>query len=129
MAKVKISVGRIVLNVDLYATPTAQAVLAAAPFESRVTLWPGEIYFPAPLRAGREDDAREVVEPGEIAFRPEGEVIIIGYGPTPCSEAEEIRFASRANVWGRSGDDLTRLATLEGGELVRVEPVVEVEPA
>ena len=123
MAKVKISVGRVALLVDLYETATAQAVLAAAPFESRAALWPGEIYFQAPIHSLREEEARAVIEPGEIAFRPEGEVIIIGYGPTPCSEDQEIRLASLANVWGRSSDDVTRLATVEGGELVRIEPV------
>jgi len=123
MAKVKISVGKVVLQVDLYDTPTAQAVLAAIPFESRATLWPGEIYFQAPIHPPREDEAREVIEPGEIAFRAEGEVIIIGYGPTPCSEDQEIRFATRANIWGRSGDNLSPLAAVESGELVRVEAV------
>lgn len=123
MPKVKISVGRVALHVDLLDTPTAKAILAAAPFESRATTWPGEVYFQAPVRAALENDALEVVQSGEIVFRSEGESIIIGYGPTPCSDGEEIRLAARANLWGRTSDPLAALAEVEAGDLVRVEPV------
>lgn len=121
MPKVKISVGRVALHVDLLDTPTAQAILAAVPFDSRATTWPGEVYFQAPVRAPLESDALEVVQSGEIVFRSEGESIIIGYGPTPCSEGSEIRLAARANLWGRTSDDLTVLSAVEAGDLVRVE--------
>jgi hypothetical protein len=123
MPKIKITVGRFALQVKLYDTPTAAAILEAAPFETRATIWPGEVYFQAPIHAPREDEARDVVEPGEIAFRAEGEAIIVGYGPTPCSEADEIRLAARANIWGRTADDLAPLAEIEAGELVRVDVI------
>jgi len=123
MPKVKISIGRVALHVDLLETPTAQAILAAAPFDSRAATWQGEVYFQAPVRAPLEDNALDVVQSGEIVFRSEGQSIIIGYGPTPCSEGSEIRLAARANLWGRTSDDLTALATVEAGDLVRVEAV------
>lgn len=123
MRQLKISIGRVVLHVDVYDTPTAAAILAAVPFETRATTWQGEVYFQAPVRAEREDDARDVVEPGELAFRHEGESIVIGYGPTPCSEGDEIRLAVPANIWGRTQDDLSGLAEIEGGQLVKVEAV------
>ena len=122
MRKLKITIGRVVIHADLYDNPTATAILAAAPFEARATTWPGEVYFQAPVHAEREDDARDVVEPGELAFRHEGESIIIGFGPTPCSEGDEIRLATQANIWGRTADDLSGLAEVEAGQLVRVEP-------
>jgi len=121
MAQVKISVGRATLLVDVLDTPTGRAVLDAAPFESRATIWPGEVYFQVPLHAEREDDAREVIEPGEVAFRIEGEAIILGFGPTPCSEEDEIRLASPSNIWGRTQSPLGPLAEVEAGDLVRVE--------
>jgi hypothetical protein len=123
MPKVKISVGRVALHVDLLDTPTAKAILAAVPFESRATTWPGEVYFQAPVRTPLESDALEVVQSGEIVFRSEGESIIIGYGPTPCSDGDEIRLAARANLWGRTNDALAGLAEVEAGDLVRVEAV------
>jgi len=121
MPKVKISVGRVTFHVTLLDTPTAAAIRAAVPFESRASTWPGEVYFQAPVRTPLEDEALEVVQSGEIVFRAEGESIIIGYGPTPCSEGDEIRLAARANLWGRTTDDLSALAAVEAGDLVRVE--------
>jgi hypothetical protein len=123
MAKLRITIGRLALSVSLYDTVTAQAVLAAAPFESRATIWPGEVYFQAPIHAEHEEDGRDVVEAGELAFRVEGQSIILGYGPTPCSEGDEIRLASQANVWGKAEGDLAALKEVEAGQLVRVEVV------
>jgi hypothetical protein len=124
MRTLKIIIGHHAIEVQLYATPTADAVFAAAPFESRATIWPGEVYFQAPIHAEREDSARDVVEPGELAFRTEGEVIIMGFGPTPCSEGDEIRFATHANIWGRTSSDLAAfLSEVEAGQLIRVEPL------
>ncbi|MBI3444657.1 MAG: hypothetical protein HY055_04725 [Magnetospirillum sp.] len=125
MRKLKITIGHHVLHVDLYDTATADAVLAAVPFEARAAIWQGEVYFQAPLHADREDSARDVVEPGELAFRHEGESMVIGYGPTPCSEGDEIRLAVPANIWGRTADPLAFLAEIEAGQLVRVEQASE----
>ena len=123
MRTLKIVIGRHAIDVRLADTPTADAIFAAAPFEARATIWPGEVYFQAPIHLEREEAARDVVEPGELAFCIEGEAIIMGYGPTPCSEGDEIRFASQANIWGRTDADLTGLADVEAGQLVRVELV------
>ncbi|RAU21197.1 hypothetical protein CU669_14705 [Paramagnetospirillum kuznetsovii] len=121
MRKLKITIGHVVLHVDGYDCKTTDAILAAVPFETRAAIWQGEVYFQAPVHADRDDNARDVVEPGELAFRHEGESIVIGYGPTPCSEGDEIRLAIPANIWGRTPDDLGKLAEVEAGELVKVE--------
>lgn len=125
MRKLKIFMGHHVLHVDLYDTKTADAAFASAPFEARAATWQGEVYFQAPFQADREDDARDVVEAGELAFRHEGDAVVIAYGPTPCSEGDEIRLVVPANIWGRTEDSLAFLAEVEAGTLVRVEPVTE----
>lgn len=123
MRKLKLTIGKVVIHAELFETPTANALFAAAPFEARATHWGEEVYFTVPsLHTEREADAREVVQPGELAFRVEGEAVVIGYGPTPNSEGEEIRLAMPANVWGRTDDDVRQLAKVEAGELIRVEP-------
>jgi len=123
MRKLRLTIGKVSIEADLFDTPTADAIYAAAPFESRATIWGEEVYFTAPVRSEREPDAREVVEPGELAFRIEGEAVVIGYGPTPHSKGTEIRLAAPANVWGRTGDDVRQLGKVEAGELIRVEPI------
>lgn len=122
MRKLRMTFGRITLHAELFDTPTARALYEAAPFESRATTWGDEIYFRTPVHLDdREPDARDVVEPGELAFWLEGDAIAIGYGPTPMSEADEIRLATPANVWGRALEDVRRLGEVEAGALIRVE--------
>ncbi len=123
MRKLRMTIGKVIIEAELFDTPTADAIYAAAPFESRATIWGEEVYFTAPVRSDREADAREVVEPGELAFRVEGEAVVIGYGPTPHSQGSEIRLAVPANVWGRTSDDVRQLGKVEAGELIRVEPI------
>lgn len=125
MRKLRITLGKVVIEAELFETPTADALFASAPFETRAVRWGDEVYFTAPIRVEREAAAREVVEAGELAFRVEGEAVIIGYGPTPNSDGEEIRLAMPANVWGRTRDDVHKLRKVEPGELIKVEAAPE----
>jgi hypothetical protein len=121
MRRLKISIGRVAVRVRLLDTPTADAMWRAAPFESRVAVWGGEVYFQPPILVEREVTARDVLEPGEIAFRPDGGAVILAFGPTPVSHGDEIRTASDVNVFALADDDLACLRDVEPGELVVVE--------
>ena len=123
MRKLKITIGRLTLHANLLDTPTADAIYAAVPFESRAATWGEEVYFAAPVRAEREAEARDVVQAGELAFRVEGEAIIIGFGPTPASEGGEIRLAAAAHVWGRAVEDVRTLSAVEPGQAILIEAV------
>ncbi|WP_173974371.1 cyclophilin-like family protein [Magnetospirillum sp. LM-5] len=123
MRKLKISVGKVHLEVELLDTPTADAIFAAAPFESRAATWDGEVYFTIPVKAEREADARAVVELGELAYRVEGEAVVIAFAPTPASVADEIRLAAPENIWAKGPVEPHAMLKIEPGELVKVEPV------
>ena len=125
MRQVKMSFGKVVIHAELLETPTADAVWAALPLESRVATWGEEVYFLVPLSMETEPDARDVVEAGEIAFRPVGGAVIIGFGATPVSHGDEIRLAAPANVFARTTDDVHALKQVEPGTLVVVEAVVQ----
>ena len=120
MRKIKIKAGRVELRVELLDTPTADAVYAALPFQSRASTWGDEVYFATPVSVAREPDARDVVQRGEIAFWVEGDSIAIGFGRTPVSRGEEIRLAARTNIWGRALDDVKKLKTVKSGDAVSV---------
>lgn len=121
MNQIKITMGAVKLHIDLLNTPTAQAVYDAAPFESVAQTWGDEVYFDTPVVTDHETDARDVLQPGEIAFWLAGNCIAIPFGPTPVSQGTELRLASAANIWGRAIEDVKILATVPSGETIFVE--------
>ena len=109
------------LEVDLFDTPTARALMEALPFESTAQTWGEEVYFSTPVKARLEKDARQVVEPGTACFWTEGNAIALPYGRTPISSDERPKLASRCNVLGKLVGDPKRLATVRAGDPVTVE--------
>lgn len=109
------------LEVDLFDTPTAKALIQALPFEAKAQTWGEEVCFSTPVQAALEQDARQVVEPGTVCFWTEGDAIALPFGRTPISSDERPKLASRCNILGRIVGDPKRLQAVKGGETVRVE--------
>jgi len=120
MKRLRIEAGEARLEVELRDTPTARAILAALPFESRAQTWGEEVYFSAPVSAKREPDAQQVVEPGTVCFWTEGEALALPFGRTPISTDGRPKLAAPCNIVGRIAGDWSALARVRSGDRVRV---------
>ena len=111
--------GNIIASLQL--TATTETLLAVLPIESVAQTWGDEVYFSTPVSNQiLEDDAKAVVDLGELAYWVEGDCIAIGFGPTPISQGDEIRLAACTNIWADTDYELTALKNVRSGELISV---------
>ena len=124
MRKIVIEIGKHEIHAELLDTPTADAVYKQLSFESSAQTWGDEVYFATPINnIALEEDAKDIVELGELAFWVEGNCIAIGFGPTPISHADEIRLAAKTNIWAYGTDDLTVLKDVLPGDKITVTAI------
>ena len=86
------------LNLDNSQTALKLAKLSS--FKAQINTWGEEIYFEtANLGIKPDENARDIVIFGEVAYWCEGHSIAIGFGKTPVSIGNEIRLVSKVNVF------------------------------
>jgi len=118
---IRITAGEVRLDAQLNDSPTAKSIIEALPIKGKANRWGDEIYFAIPVKAGLEDGAREVLEPGELGYWPSGSAFCIFFGPTPASQGDEIRAASAVNIIGKVKGDLSGLPNVPDGADVLIE--------
>ena len=123
MTRIRFDFGTFKLDAELFDTPTAKAIAAALPISSSVLTWGEEVYFDVPVNMAREQDARAVIIPGEIAYWPQGAAIAIGFGRTPISKGNETRLASPCNVFAKALGDVKTLGKVKTGAKVEMTKI------
>ena len=108
--------------IKLRPTPTANAIKSILPCKSIIQTWGEEIYFEIPIEESLdlENDAKDIINIGEIAYWIEGKCIAIGYGKTPISKGNEIKLAARTNIWGDALLNIKELNKIKDGDEVVV---------
>lgn len=120
--QISIKAGKIEITAELNDTLTAHTVWEALPIKVQGERWGGEIYFAIPVSIGPEN-AREMVEVGDLAYWPPGAAFCIFFGPTPASRGSEIRPASPVNVFGKIIGDTNVLKQFRSGTEVIIEKI------
>lgn len=109
---------RIAIDLRQPHTRTVTELLSTVPFDSSAHRWGDEIYFEAPFHSEIEEDARQDMELGDVAYWPDGDAIAIFFGPTPVSHGDKPRAYSPCNIIGKVVGDLSALsAVCEGSGL------------
>ncbi len=120
-SRILIVVDSLKVEAELNDSPTAEAIWKNLPIEGSANTWGDEIYFPIPVKADLEDEARDEMERGELGYWPPGEAFCIFFGPTPMSTGEEIRAASPVNPIGKIIGDPTVFKAVKTGASIRIE--------
>ena len=112
--------GKIQAEVGSENPTTAEIVLKALPIKGKVNRWGDEIYFSTPVKTS-EENGREEVELGSIAYWPPGKAICIFFGPTPVSDGNTPRAASNVNVFAKIIGDPTVFKKVRDGDAVTLQ--------
>ena len=122
MHNINLKFSSYIINIKLRSTKTASAIKNILPFKSIVKTWGEEIYFEIPIEESLdlENDAKDIINIGEIAYWIEGKCIAIGYGKTPISKGNEIKLAARTNIWGDALLNIKELNKIKDGDEVVV---------
>ena len=108
-------------EINLRNTETAKLIAKSIPIKSRIQIWGEEIFFNTNLQIKLEDDAREVMQLGELAFWTEGSAIAIGYGKTPVSVGQEIRLIWPCNVWADCSFKKSDFDNIKSGDEISID--------
>lgn len=74
--------------IELNDSVTADLIWLALPLEAYVNVWGEEIYFEIPVKMQLEN-ARKVMQVGEVAYWPDGSALCLFFGPTPVSSGPD----------------------------------------
>ena len=108
-------------EINLRNTETAKLIAKSIPIKSRIQIWGEEIFFNTNLQVKLEDDARDVMKLGELAFWTEGSAIAIGYGKTPVSKDQEIRLIGPCNVWADCNFKKSDFDNIKSGDEISLD--------
>jgi hypothetical protein len=118
--KIRLKAGPVETVAELNDSHTAESIWRILPVKGIAQTWGDEIYFVIPADLPQEN-AREVVEVGELGYWPPGKAFCIFFGPTPVSRGKEIRAASPVNVFGKISGDAMVFKKVKSGTKIVVE--------
>ena len=125
MTTIKITIGKIVVGMELLDTPTARALTSNLPFASKVKISGDEVYIETPVMADLEEDASENTRPGDLCYWPEGQCLVIRFGNAAVAipAGDEVKLVAKTNICGKALNDVTDLKIVKSDDFVFIEQV------
>ncbi len=117
---IRIRAGEISALARLFDNETANAIWEALPLDGIVHRWGDEIYFDIPVVIPESDDARQVMQIGELGYWPSGNAFCIFFGPTPVSEDQTPKAYSNVNPFGMIEEDPLVFTRINDGASITV---------
>ncbi|MBN1687431.1 MAG: hypothetical protein JW852_12295 [Spirochaetales bacterium] len=108
------------VSAELNDSHTAKLLADKLPVTLSLSRWGGEYYGACGVNAPLSDDAKEIMEVGELAYWPPGKALCVFFGPTPASTDSRPRAASAANPVGRITGDASVFENLGGSVTMRI---------
>jgi len=118
---IKIKIGTLEISAELNDSLTATKLLSLLPLKFSMSRWGDEYYGDCGIKADLSQDARDIMEVGELAVWPTGNALCIFFGTTPASRGNEPRAVSPVNPVGRLLDSPDALKKLGSSIHVRIE--------
>jgi len=118
---INMKIGTLELSAELNDSSTARKLVSLLPLEFSMSRWGDEYYGDCGIRAVLTEDAKDVMEIGELAVWPTGNALCIFFGPTPASGGNEPRAVSPVNPVGRLLDNPENLKDLGSSIHVKIE--------
>src|SRR4030043_343883 len=120
-APVIIKIEELKLSAELNDSPSAEKIKLLLPLEFSMSRWGDEYYGNCGVDAELSQDARDVMEVGELAVWPAGNALCIFFGPTPVSKGNEPRAISPVNPVGKLIGNSAVLKNLGSSIHARIE--------
>jgi len=118
---IKIKIETLELSAELNDSVTATKLLSLLPLKFSMSRWGDEYYGDCGIKADLSQDARDIMEVGELAIWPTGNALCIFFGPTPASRGNEPRAVSPVNPVGKLLDSPEALKKLGSSIHVKIE--------
>jgi hypothetical protein len=116
-----IRIGELTFSAELNDSQSAEKLKLLLPLEFSMSRWGDEYYGDCGIEVELSEEARDVMEVGELAVWPTGKALCIFFGPTPASTGNAPRAVSPVNPVGKLNNNAEVLKKLSSSIRVKIE--------
>lgn len=120
---IRVRIGKVELNGELFETPAGKAMAEALPIQCRWSRWGDEYYGVTQPAFGTYPGATtDLMEVGDLAYHAPSGWFCLFFGPTPASRSDEPRAAVPVLKVGKVQGDWAAVKALGESVQATVEP-------